>query len=245
MDVGIVTVGDELLAGDTENTNATWLCARLRERGVRVRRVSVLPDEIDEIAPVVSRQQSRYDAVIVTGGVGPTHDDVTMEAVAIALDRPLTSNEAAKRWLVETEGYEEEKLAPGTVDLPDGATPIHNTVGVAPGARVESVYVLPGVPSEMKAMYDTVSDDFSGTPRTRQTLVIDEPESHLLDRIAEVRDRFEISVGSYPGEQVRITIAGEDETEVTEAAEWLMARVNTISAEERPRPDENQQQTQR
>ena len=89
MNAAVVTVGDELLVGDTENTNATWLCDRLDARGVAVRRVTVVPDEVSEIARVVNEYYAEYDAVIVTGGLGPTHDDVTMEAVAAAFGRDL------------------------------------------------------------------------------------------------------------------------------------------------------------
>jgi len=104
MDAAIVTVGDELLVGDTENTNATWLCGRLADRGVTVRRVTVVPDEVAEIARVVNEYYAEYDAVLVTGGLGPTHDDVTMEAVAAAFGRDLVANDQAADWLAERGG---------------------------------------------------------------------------------------------------------------------------------------------
>ena len=84
MRVAIVTVGDELLVGDTVNTNAAWLGERLHERGVEVGRVAVLPDRVADIARVVNEFRAEFDAVIVTGGLGPTHDDLTMEGVAAA-----------------------------------------------------------------------------------------------------------------------------------------------------------------
>lgn len=236
MDVGIVTVGNELLAGHTVNTNATWLCAQLHDRGVRVSRVIVVPDQIDDIAAVVEEQRAANDAVVVTGGVGPTHDDVTMEAVSLALDRQLVENDEAKTWLTETGGYVATDLVDGTADLPEGATPIHNEVGVAPGAKIDTVYVFPGVPAEMKAMFATVEADFSGRPRYRRTVVIDEPESHLLDRFDSIRDRFDIDIGSYPGEVVRVTLTGTDESEVARACEWLRDHANTVDSAEYPDP---------
>lgn len=238
MEVGIVTVGDELLAGDTVNTNATWLCTQLHERGVRVRRVTVVPDDIDEIATVVRRERARSDAVIVTGGVGPTHDDVTLDAIAQALDRPLVEHAEAKRWLTEEGGYSAEKLVDGTVDLPEGARAIHNEVGVAPGAAVEGIYVLPGVPAEMQGMFETVAEDFVGEERVRRSVAVDEPESHLLDRFAGLQERFDVSIGSYPGESVDVMITGTDEGEVDEAAAWLIERAETLSPKEDPEPDE-------
>lgn len=242
MEVGIVTVGDELLAGDTVNTNATWLCTRLHERGVQVRRVTVVPDDIDEIATVVREERERSDAIIVTGGVGPTHDDVTLDAIAQALDRPLVEHGEAKRWLTEEGGYAAENLVPGTVDLPEGAQAIHNEVGVAPGAKIEGIYVFPGVPAEMQGMFATVAEDFIGEARVRRSVTIDEPESHLLDRFAALQERFDVSVGSYPGESVEVRITGTDEQEVNNAAAWLTERAQTLSPEEPAEPGDSDDQ---
>lgn len=225
MDVAIVTVGDELLAGRTTNTNATWLCERLDERGVRVERVTTLPDRVPDIARVVNEYRAEFDAVIVTGGVGPTHDDVTMEGVAAALGRSLEEDSEVLRWLDEHRGYAREDLTEGTAHLPKGARPLHNEVGVAPGAALEGVYVLPGVPAEMRGMFETIADEFDGDPRYREVVIADEPESALLDRLEEIRDRFDVTVGSYPGDAVRISIESGDEETTTSAAAWLRERV--------------------
>ena len=224
MDVAIVTVGDELLAGRTTNTNATWLCERLADRGVRVERVTTVPDRVGDIARVVNEYRAEYDAVIVTGGVGPTHDDVTMDGVAAALGRDLEEDPEVLEWLVES-GYARGDLTEGTADLPAGARPLHNDVGVAPGAALEGVYVLPGVPAEMKGMFETIESEFNGEPRFREVVVADEPESALLDRLERLRTEFSVSVGSYPGNSVRISIEGDDEATVEAAAQWLRERV--------------------
>ncbi|WP_254763779.1 competence/damage-inducible protein A [Natrinema marinum] len=230
MNVAVVTVGDELLAGRTTDTNATWLCERLADRGVGVERVTTVPDRIGDIARVVNEYRAEYDAVIVTGGLGPTHDDLTMEGVAAALGRSVEEHDAALAWLEEN-GYARADLASGTTELPAGARALHNEAGVAPGAVLEGVYVLPGVPEEMKAMFETIADEFSGTPTYRETVVADEPESALLDRIADVRERFDITVGSYPGESVRLELTGTNEETVEEAAAWLRERVESPDGE--------------
>jgi molybdenum cofactor synthesis domain-containing protein len=226
MNLAVVTVGDELLSGDTTNTNATWLSEQLTDRGVDVRRVTVLPDEVSEIARVVNEYRAEYEAVIVTGGLGPTHDDVTMEAVAAASGRDLEANEEAVEWLEEHGGYSRDDLTEGTERLPTDARVLHNEEGVAPGCVVDSIYVLPGVPAEMKRMFGIVADEFVGPDRYVTIVEIDEPESALLDRLEQLRSEFQdVDVGSYPGEHVRVKLSGADEATVEEAARWLEDRV--------------------
>ncbi|MEF8799687.1 MAG: molybdopterin-binding protein [Halolamina sp.] len=229
MKAAIVTVGDELLTGDTANTNATWLCARLSDRGVDVERVTTLPDRIADIARVVNEYHAEYDAVIVTGGLGPTHDDVTMEGVAAAFGRDVGPHEAALKHLEEVGGYAAEELAEGTVDLPEGSRALHNPEGVAPGAIIESCYVLPGVPAEMQAMFATVADEFEGQQTYSETVETTEPESALLDRITEVQDRFAVRVGSYPGETVRLKLTATEPQEARKAANWLDGHVEDVA----------------
>jgi len=227
MEVAIVTVGDELLAGDTENTNATWLCGRLDRRGVRVRRVTTVPDDVGEIAMVVNEYRASYDAVIVTGGLGPTHDDLTMEGVAAAFGRSVEPSEEALAWLESEGGYAADDLAPGTVDLPSGARMLPNDVGVAPGAVVGTVYVLPGVPAEMREMFERVAAEFVGDRRHTAVVETPEAESELVERISELRRRFDVAVGSYPGDRVRLKLTAPDEATVEEAAAWIRERVAT------------------
>lgn len=227
MRVALVTVGDELLAGDTVNTNATWLGERLTERGATVERVTVVPDRIADIARIVNEYRAEYDAVVVTGGLGPTHDDVTMDGVAAAFGREVTRSDEALAWLEEESSYAREDLAEGTADIPAGAEMLPNREGVAPGCVLEQVYVLPGVPAEMKTMFEVIADRFSGERRHVETVVADEPESALLDRLRDVRERFDVKVGSYPGETVEIKLESTDETVVHDAAAWLGKRVES------------------
>jgi molybdenum cofactor synthesis domain-containing protein len=227
MRVAIVTVGDELLAGDTVNTNAAWLGRRLAERGVDVERSTTVPDRVADIADVVTAYRDVYDAVLVTGGLGPTHDDLTMDAVAAAFDVPVEESEAALEWLAE-DGYARADLAEGTTDLPAGAEPLHNEAGVAPGCVIGNVFVLPGVPAEMEAMFESVADRFVGSETHVAFVTADEPESALIDRFARLRETFDVTVGSYPGEHVRVKLQGDEERVVQEAAAWLRDRVDAV-----------------
>ena len=232
MRVALVTVGDELLAGDTVNTNAAWLGGRLTDRGATVERVTVVPDEEADIARVVNEYRAEYDAVVVTGGLGPTHDDVTMDAVAAAFGRELERSEAALEYLEEHGGYSRQDLTEGTADIPRRARMLPNVEGVAPGCVLESVYVLPGVPGEMKAMFETVAEEFTGATRYTGSVETDEPESHLLDRLEAVQERFGVEVGSYPGQTVELKVRSTDEEAVEQAVAWLRDRVETPDAGE-------------
>ena len=225
--VAIVTVGNELLVGDTVNTNAAWLGQQLTKLGSRVERISVVPDDVEAIATEVNRYHTQFDAVIVTGGLGPTHDDVTMEGVSVALDRPLEEHPDAIEWLMTEGGYARDDLVVGTGELPRGAIALHNIVGVAPGAVVDSVYVLPGVPQEMKTMFETIQDDFLGDTYFVSELVTPQPESSLVEYLVAVQEQYDVGIGSYPGERVRIKVTGQNRVDVERAVAWLRERIQT------------------
>ncbi|QGN06845.1 competence/damage-inducible protein A [Halorhabdus sp. CBA1104] len=232
MRVALVTIGDELLAGETVNTNAAWLGRQLADRGVRLERVTVIHDRIDEIATVVDDYRRRYDAVITTGGVGPTHDDMTMDAVAEAFDVELEESQDALEWIETHHGYARDDLTEGTAKIPEGARMIPNHEGVAPGCVLANVYVLPGVPAEMKAMFGEVKAAFTGETIHVETIHAAEPESALLDRIEAVGTQFDVTIGSYPGETVRLKLSGSNAGEVEAAAAWLRERVDRPEAKE-------------
>ena len=225
MRVAVVTVGDELLAGETVNTNAAWLGRQLGQRGVTVERVTTVPDRLADIARVTNEYHAEYDAVLVTGGLGPTHDDVTIQGVAAAFGRAVVTSQEALDWLQENGGYTRDDLTEGTGDVPEGARVLPNHEGVAPGCVVENCYVLPGVPAEMKRMFAEVADEFSGETRYVATVEAAEPESALLDRLAAVQEEYPVKVGSYPGENVTVRFEGPDESVDEAAADWLAARV--------------------
>ncbi|AAG19234.1 competence/damage-inducible protein A [Halobacterium salinarum] len=231
MQVALVTVGDELLAGDTVNTNAAWLGQQLHERGATVARTIVIPDEVATIQADVAALSERYDAVIVTGGVGPTHDDVTMDAVASAFDRELTEHADAVAYFQRHDTYSAADLTTGTTHLPAGARLLENPRGVAPGAAVNNVYVLPGVPDEMKGMFETVADEFTGEQVYTEEVSVDAPESALIDTIAALQEAYDVTVGSYPGDRVRVKIQHSDADTVRAAADWFRDRVTAVSRE--------------
>jgi molybdenum cofactor synthesis domain-containing protein len=240
MDVAIVTVGDEILAGDTRNTNAERLARRLHERGATVVRMLTIPDDCELIAGIVDDWRREFDAVIVGGGLGGTHDDVTMGAVADAFGRELVLEAEVRDDLIEYmadyEGVDPDDLDPEAVDLdlaawgatPAGARPLLNPVGLCPGAAVENVYVFPGPPAEFEAMFDLVAEEFGGDA-VSETLATTAPEGSLTDTLAAFRERFDLVVGSYPSTEGtnRLKVTGSDPDTVAEGIEWLRERVAT------------------
>ena len=221
MRAAVISVGDELLAGETVNTNASWLCSRLAENGVGVERVVVSPDDTEAVSEEVRRLADRHDAVVVTGGLGPTPDDVTAEGIARAFGKGVEVTKGAHEAATGYSGDVSDDVAA----VPEGACPVPNPEGVAPGFALENVFALPGVPSEMKAVFGEIEGEFEGEAVSVAHVHTDEPESELLSRLEEARDSFGVEVRSYPDEDgVRLKITGEEDA-VVEAREWLAERV--------------------
>jgi len=220
----ILTIGNEILSGDVPNTNAVWLAQRLQDLGVRVRHVAVVPDEIDEIATLVRDRAARVDFLLVTGGLGGTLDDVTREAVAAAFDvgqQEVRELAAALR----ARFAHDPEYAARWAQLPAGSRPLVNPRGGAPGFVIENVYVFPGLPAEMEAMFDGIADEFRRDPpigvwrRTYRAR-----ESEIASLLAETGERWpDVLVGSYPtfhasGPEVEIVLKSSDERALAAAA---------------------------
>lgn len=226
MRVELLTVGDELLLGDTVNGNAAWLGRRLADHGVEVTRSVVVGDELEVIVAAVEAALGRADAVITTGGLGPTYDDLTRDALAAAAGVPLVRDpdlEARLRERSARAGRELRPMALRMADVPKGAGVLANSAGSAPGLRVELpggvVYALPGVPFEMHAIMDEVVlpelARIAGLPavarRTLRTARL--WESVVATRLAEVEamDGVRLAYLPDPAEvKIRITVAGSD-----------------------------------
>ncbi|GAA4229269.1 competence/damage-inducible protein A [Actinomadura meridiana] len=222
--VELLTIGDELLLGDTVNGNAAWLGRRLADHGVEVTRSVVVGDELDVIIEAVAAALGRADAVITTGGLGPTYDDLTRDALAKAAGVGLVRDPALERRLrdrVARAGRELQPMALRMADVPEGARILTNSAGSAPGLRVELpggiVYAVPGVPFEMRTIVDEVVlpelAEIAGLPAVaRRTLrTAGMWESVVATRLAEVEamDGVRLAYLPDPSEvKIRITVAG-------------------------------------
>ncbi|HKJ59371.1 MAG TPA: molybdopterin-binding protein, partial [Halobacteriales archaeon] len=216
-----------------------WLARQLTERGVTVARVLVVPDDRDVIADYVREWAEAFDGLVVTGGLGGTHDDVTMDAVADAFGLELAAEDVVVDDVVRTVAEYRDRN-PEVVDrydldldvdawaaTPEDSRPLLNEPGLCPGCVVENVYVFPGIPEEMRAMFESVADEFAGDA-VSETVETDAPEGAMPDVIDEARDRFDVAVGSYPSQDGpnRVKVTGTDAEEVRSAAAWLEQRVS-------------------
>jgi nicotinamide-nucleotide amidase len=223
----ILTIGNELVSGDVPNTNASWLSKRLAPLGVETRLLAAVPDEIETIAEFVRREAPRVDFLLVTGGLGGTPDDLTREALAFAFDAPqeelpdiaadlrsrfTRAPEYAARWAM----------------LPRGSRALANPLGGAPGFAIENVYVLPGLPSEMEAMFDSVAEEFRrGSPIGSWRRIYETRESEITPALVEAGERWPgVLVGSYPqfgpdGPVVEVVVKSGDAAELAAASAWL------------------------
>jgi molybdenum cofactor synthesis domain-containing protein len=223
----IVTIGNELLSGDVENTNGSWLARRLEAAGVNVRLIAVVPDEIDEIATTLREQADRADLVVVTGGLGGTPDDLTREGVAAAFgieqtDYPEVAAELRARFTNDPE------YAARWAMLPAGSRPLANPLGGAPGFVLENVYVLPGLPAEMEAMYETVEEELrAGPPIASWRRTYNTTESRIVGILTQALEIHpQVRVGSYPsfgahGPHVEVVLKSDDSGDLEAAATWL------------------------
>lgn len=202
-DIAVLSVGDELLFGEIDNTNASWIAARLSENGCQVNEIVTVPDKIDVIASRVKRLEAEYRNVIITGGLGPTQDDITRNGVAQAFDKELVYHEelaANINAFFEKIGKEVTENNYRQAYLPAGAELLINEEGTAPGFYLEvdgsKVFVLPGVPLEMKKMIDNRVLDMVCTSRKQSdyktTLkVAGIGEAALEDRIKKIIEKAE------------------------------------------------------
>jgi molybdenum cofactor synthesis domain-containing protein len=223
----IVTIGDEIVSGDVENTNGSWLARRLAGLGIQVRMLVALRDEIPQIAAFLG-QRCEVDYVFVTGGLGGTPDDLTREAVAAAfgvacVELPALAAELRARFAHTGLGGYAARWA----NLPQGAEPLENPLGGAPGFRLDNVYVLPGLPSEMEAMFDALAEGFRGEPIVAWRRSYRTGEGHIAHLLEDATRRYPgVSVGSYPrfhadGPEVEIVLKSLDTALLSEASSWL------------------------
>ena len=200
----LIIIGNEILSGRIQDANLSYIATKLNdEAGIRLAEVRVVPDIEGEIVEAVNAIRTKHDYVFTTGGIGPTHDDITAESVAKAFGRKLIRHPEAYRRLVaqfEKRGMEINEARLRMTNTPEGATLVENGISVAPGFQVENVYVMAGVPQVAHAMIDWLAPRLEGgKPVRTKTLVCSLGEGNLAKELGEIQDRYpKIDIGSYP-----------------------------------------------
>jgi molybdenum cofactor synthesis domain-containing protein len=228
----IIVIGDEVLSGKVEEQNARFLVRELRKLGVAVRRIDVIPDVPEEIAATVRLASARFDIVFTSGGIGPTHDDVTIAAIASAFSVPVVRNAelAAMIRAVSGDRFYERDLR--MADVPAGADLLHGegeSHSRWPVVAYRNVYILPGVPSILQRKFAMIRDRFAAPPFFSRAVYSREGEgaiAHVLDKAAA--DFPSVAIGSYPhvdaiDHKVLITLDGRDEATVARACDQVAA----------------------
>jgi molybdenum cofactor synthesis domain-containing protein len=197
----LLIIGNEILSGRTVDANLPYLAAFLGKIGIRLMEVRVVPDIEAEIVDAVNTLRAKMDYVFTTGGIGPTHDDITAAAIAKAFGLELIRHPEAERRLIAF--YPPEKRTEARMKMaetPEGAELIDNPVSVAPGFIVENVHVMAGVPKIMQAMLDMVRPRLSGGALvSARTLVVFAGEGDMAAALGDIQGRYaNVEIGSYP-----------------------------------------------
>jgi molybdenum cofactor synthesis domain-containing protein len=228
---GIVVIGDEILSGKFVEENAAFLIGELRSLGVELRRITVVPDDLDDIAATVVECARRFDHVFTSGGVGPTHDDVTMAAIARGFGTTVTRHPDLES---RVRGYWKEQLADANLrlaDVPTGAHLVYGKDQIWPVIAYQNVYIMPGVPSLFRRKFIDIRDQFRAVPVTAARLYVDLEEGELAPHLdAVVAAHPSVKVGSYPrfsetDFKVLVTLEGPDGVDVLAAFTALAERV--------------------
>ncbi len=225
---GIIIIGNEILSGKVTDTNAPFLTRELRTLGVNLQRILTIPDELDDIAAAVREFKPRFDFVFTSGGVGPTHDDVTIEGIARGLGVPVIRHPAIESRLREfyKENVNEARLKMS--EVPDGAELIMDARLGFPTVKCENIYILPGIPELFEQKFQSLRERFTSTPYTLRVVYTRDGEGTIAEHLNATMAAFPaLLLGSYPKighpeYAVKLTLESKDPAYVEQAFQHLM-----------------------
>ncbi len=231
----ILVIGDEILSGRTKDKNIGTIAGRLTAIGIRLTEVRIVADDKTAIVEAVNALRTRYDYVFTTGGIGPTHDDITADSIAKAFGVPIDIDPRAVA--IMTPAYEKRGIDLNAARLrmariPQGAELIANSVSMAPGFRIGNVMVMAGVPAIMEAMLTVATDGLrTGAKMNAATIVLAHAEGEVAELFAEHQKAFpDIAMGSYPAFKdgqyhTELVLRGTDAAELAAASEGLRRKL--------------------
>ncbi len=235
----LLVIGNEILSGRTQDANLAYLGNRLNTLGIRLMEARVIPDTEAVIVETLNQVRARFDYVFTTGGIGPTHDDITAECVAKAFGVPLIQNPEARAILERhyaSGDLNEARLR--MANTPEGATLIENPVSHAPGFRMDNVFVMAGIPVIMQVMIESVAHGLTGgAPLISRSMTVGVPEGALAKGLGALQDKHpEVEMGSYPFNRrgnlgVRLVLRSTEAGRLDAAAQELDNLIATLGAD--------------
>ncbi|MBV1878168.1 MAG: hypothetical protein KUG79_11045 [Pseudomonadales bacterium] len=236
----MIIIGNEILSGRTQDTNLNYLTKSLNEAGVKLVEARVIPDIEEVIVATVNECRGKFDWVFTTGGIGPTHDDITATCIAKAFDKPLVIHPEIAAVIRQRESTEEAMQARMLMArVPEGAQLIDNPTGGPQGFQVDNVFVMAGVPMVMQAMVDTLDKQRlqGGEPIRSRSIGAYLGESQMAKKLAVIQNQHpEVDLGSYPfyrqdGYGANLVMRGVDEKELEVMQEKVRAMILSFGAE--------------
>lgn len=235
----LIIIGNEILSGRTEDKNTPYLAKKLNECGIGLREIRVVPDVEEEIVDAVNACRARYNYVFTTGGIGPTHDDITSDSVAKAFGVKNVVHPEARAILGEHYGdkdLNEARLR--MAHTPEGAELVENPISKAPGYQIGNVFVLAGVPLIMQAMFDSLRHRLVGGPPLRSRSIRAElPEGKIAKGLGRIQEAYaDVEIGSYPFFRAGIVgctlvLRGTDEGRLASAADDVRCLIRELGVE--------------
>ena len=234
---GIIIIGNEILSGKTIETNSNFMCNKLFGVGISCSEINTIKDEESKIIEKVNLFRNKYDYVFTSGGIGPTHDDITSASIAKAFKRKLVLNQEARKLLEKH--YSDDVLTKARLKMayfPENVKLIDNPVSIAPGFFIENLYVLPGVPKIMETMFEEIVKSLDeGLRYYKKIISTILSEGIIGDFVEEIQKKFpSLEIGSYPYFKknsfgVSLVVKGIDDETVLKATSEIHAYISSIN----------------
>ncbi len=231
----LLIIGNEILSGKVQDANSPFLCRELRALGVDVLKISVIPDDLDVIAREIRDLSGRFDVVFTTGGVGPTHDDLTIEGIARGFDTRVVRHPKLKALI---EGYYQEKVKESDLkmaEIPEGAELIEDSRLWVPVVVFKNVYIFPGIPEILRQKFETIKERFRDAPFLLKKVYVRDGESAIAELLHAVLHEYpQLMLGSYPvinvtEYKVMLTLESRDAEYLEGALQSLLGKLPQAS----------------
>jgi molybdenum cofactor synthesis domain-containing protein len=226
---GIVIIGNEVLSGKTQDINSHFFCTELRRLGVEVQKISTIQDEIELIGAEVATFSERYDYVFTSGGVGPTHDDVTIDGIARGFGLKVVRHPDIERRMRQRFGGEVNEARLRMANVPEGAKLLATEALFAPIVNIHNVYIFPGIPSILQERFHSIKEMFRDAPYYLKNVYVRYGEGVIAEMLNDLLAKFpQLMLGSYPvlglsDYKVKVTLESKDQSYLDKALQVFVA----------------------